>query len=129
MDMIETVAKAIYVAGHWERISMQTLGGDIFTDQRAWDGAANYSRGECRRLARAAVEAMRDVTKEMAEAGDCEADNQEDSGFSSNIDGDRYSYSYLRSGAATAIYIAMVNAALTSQANEVSGSHPSSEEK
>lgn len=55
---------------------------------------------------------MREPTKAMIAAGCDEADEQLDSDYCSNMDGDRTDYSYLRSDAAKPIWQAMIDAAL-----------------
>lgn len=61
----------------------------------------------------AVLDAMREPTKEMLEAGMTAADDALDSDYDSDADGGRYDYSYLRSDAPASIYIAMLTAAAT----------------
>lgn len=63
-------------------------------------------------LARAAIVALREPTKEMAEAGNTELENCTDRGYDSRAE---QPYTVIISGAPTDIYNAMIDAALTSE--------------
>jgi hypothetical protein len=65
----------------------------------------------CLGVARAAIRAMREPTKDMALAGDDVLSDCMDSDWSSNADGDRFDYNYLRSGSAGRTWQAMIDAA------------------
>jgi hypothetical protein len=64
------------------------------------------------RLARAAIEAMREVTKEMVLAGDTELENCTDSSTGSDADGNTHEYSWVHSDAPAKIWAAMIDASL-----------------
>jgi len=63
-------------------------------------------------FARVIIAAMRDVTKEMAEAGAVELDNCTDSDWSSTPDGGREDYTIINSDAPSRIWVAMIDAEL-----------------
>jgi hypothetical protein len=69
-------------------------------------------------IACAAIEAMREPTPKVLDAGMTAAENALDSDYSSDGDGNRYDYSYLRSDAPAEIWKAMINAALSTDPKE-----------
>jgi hypothetical protein len=91
--MIERVAKRL-IAEHDEN------GGWLLTE------------GEAKRLARAAIEAMREPTKAMILAGDNEKENCVDEDTTSDADGNQYNYTTIRSDISSRIFSAMIDAAL-----------------
>jgi hypothetical protein len=69
LTKLEEIARAIYEAGPWGVTSQQAVGGPIYRTKNAWGNADNsYNRDECLRLARAAVEAMREPRVSMCAA-------------------------------------------------------------
>lgn len=78
----------------------------------AMDLTDGLDAGSAERYARAAIEAMRVPTKEMAVAGDDALDECVDSDWSSDADGNRHDYTTIRSDAPGTVYSAMIDAAL-----------------
>lgn len=69
-EMVERVARAIYYAGWPEPPTMP---------RNRWEALSDEERALCRRMARAAIAAMREPTEEMVDAAgsdlaDCEND-------------------------------------------------------
>ncbi len=65
-----------------------------------------------RKLARIAIKAMREPTKEMIVVGGDKIDDCLDSNYDSNADGESYHYNTMKPGSQTDVYQAMIDAAL-----------------
>lgn len=97
-EMVERVARALRVAD----LGPTAASEDHDVDWRAWEPDA-----------RAAIAAMREPTKAMAEAGIAKKDDCIDSDWDSGPDGESHnSYDTLRSDAPSIIWQAMITAAL-----------------
>lgn len=69
-------------------------------------------RTACLSYARAAIEAIREPTKEMVIAGDDAKENCIDSDWSSDADGNRHDYTTINSDLPAIVFRAMIDAAL-----------------
>lgn len=101
-EMVEKVARAI-----WLDMASRA------DKESAWDGFDANDRASYISMARAAIEAMREPTKEMVTAGDDEKEACIDSGWDSDADGNRYDYTTVNSDLPARVFRAMIAAALT----------------
>lgn len=99
-SMVERVAKVIL-----------TVERDILTP----DVDRNQVSVDPRVMARRILEAMREPSKLMLDAGMSAGSDALDSDWSSDADGNRHDYSYLRSDGPSIIWRAMLDAALTEE--------------
>lgn len=72
---------------------------------------ANYQHREL--VARAAIQAMLQPTKEMVVAGDNAKEECIDHGYDSDADGNRYDYTTINSDLPAIVFRAMIDAALS----------------
>lgn len=99
-EMIEKIARAICDAGR--------------EDDPQFDLMSAQVKESYRHEARAAIEAMREPSKAMVEAGDTALENVTDSDWDSGADGNGHnSHEWIISGAQTEIYQAMIDSALS----------------
>lgn len=73
---------------------------------------ATHGRFDTQQMARIAIEAMREPTKEQAICGRDALDDCVDSDWSSDADGNRHDYTIISSSAPAQVYRAMIDAAL-----------------
>ena len=96
-DAVERVARALYEA---------------IPRNRPWERLPEAQKDYCDILARAAILALREPTKEMVVAGDDEKEMCIDSDWSSDADGNRHDYMVINSDLAAHVWRAMIDAAL-----------------
>jgi hypothetical protein len=98
---------------------------DQFDDEAkltSWDSDWANGKEIYRNVARTAIRAMREFTKEMAEAGATTLDDCTVSDWGSTPDGGREDYTYVNSDAPGLIWKAMIDAALADAGVTISNS-------